>query len=224
MRLSSLLMMAVLIGLAGCSSLSEQQCRDADKGSWESIGRADARGGWDAAQRLEMHRSACSPHGIAPQMDAYMKGWNLGVPEYCVAAKGYEAGREGSAGNPAICPASLRASFQEGWMRGILEHCSPDNGYTMGLRGYSETPALCPDSARPLFHANLQLGRKIYRLTDEIDDTRSEIRRLEKQLTDKNIAPDRARDLRARVRQRESELFHLKALLIEAQAAPVIRQ
>ena len=98
MRLNSFLMMAMSIVFAGCSSLSEQQCRDADKGSWESIGQADAREGWDADKRLEMHRSACSPHGISPRTETYMQGWNRGVPEYCVPAKGYEAGREGSPG------------------------------------------------------------------------------------------------------------------------------
>jgi len=108
----------VLAGLAGCASLSEEQCRQAGATSWEGVGLADGQDGREADQRLEMHRDACGKIGIAPDRAAYMKGWSRGVLDYCTPDRAYSIGLSGFNGNDRLCPGNtghlFRANIQLG--------------------------------------------------------------------------------------------------------------
>jgi len=108
--------------LAGCATLSEDQCRKAGATSWEGVGRADGQEGRDADYRLELHREACSKIGILPDRVTYMKGWNRGVLDYCTPDSGYAAGLSGSSGNDKICPGDSARLFRANVQLGRRVH------------------------------------------------------------------------------------------------------
>jgi uncharacterized protein YlxW (UPF0749 family) len=57
----------------------------------------------------------------------------------------------------------------------------------------------------------------------QINQLQSEINGYENRLDDKKLDHDTRRDLHAKIRNRDSELTHLRMLLNEAQAIPIIR-
>lgn len=82
-----LLLLAVL-GMSGCASMSESQCRQAD---WGARGLADGREG-HSVKRLNDHIEACSKIGIAPDGAAWTQGWEQGIRSYCTASSGWREG------------------------------------------------------------------------------------------------------------------------------------
>ena len=78
-------------GLAGCASLSADECQQAD---WRLIGFNDGSVGRPVS-RLSEHRKACSKVGVVPEMDTYLAGHREGALRYCTAANGYALGAQG---------------------------------------------------------------------------------------------------------------------------------
>jgi len=60
-------------------------------------------------------------HGVTPDRDAYMLGWEKGVREYCVPSNGFSAGESGQPNNN-VCPEDLREDFVQGYQRGRSIH------------------------------------------------------------------------------------------------------
>lgn len=108
------LLVGSLLALAGCASMSPQECRVAH---WEEQGYADGRHGY-APTRIIEHRKACAEVGIAPDPGRYRQGWERGVREYCTPANGVAQGR---AGQPYrnVCPPSLVEPFIYWHQRGL---------------------------------------------------------------------------------------------------------
>lgn len=102
------ILLCLLIGLAGCATLSEEECRTAD---WRDIGLRDGRAGHPAS-RLGEHLEACQKHGIRPVDAQYHAGRNRGLEEYCVLSN---AMREGLAGRryQDVCPAAVHRDFED---------------------------------------------------------------------------------------------------------------
>jgi hypothetical protein len=113
------LLMALMVLLTGCASMSEQECLDAGASSWEGVGIADGQDGWSPDQRLEMHREACSEVGVRPDRKTYMKGWTRGVLDYCTPDRGYSVGLYGSSGNSSVCPGNTGILFEENVQLGL---------------------------------------------------------------------------------------------------------
>ncbi len=175
--------MFAVLSLAGCATMTKDQCLEADATSWENIGRIDGNEGRDPDRRLAMHREACQEVRVQPDRTTYMRGWNIGVIDYCTPDKGYAVGLSGSSGNPQVCPAETRGIFED----------------------------------------NVDLGLRVYSLRSQIDSLHSEISSYEKRLGDKKLDYETRRDLHAKIRNRDKELTHLRILLHEAQAIPIIR-
>lgn len=93
--------------LAGCASLSPEQCRQAD---WRQIGYADGVKGLPGSQ-INEHASACAPVGVRPNLDAYLQGRQQGLLSYCQPENGFQAGRRGENNGAADCPAHLKYGF-----------------------------------------------------------------------------------------------------------------
>ena len=104
-RLCVLSCLTVLLALGGCATLSESQCVASD---WQSIGYRDGMNGTHHSQ-LFKHQNACVKHGVTPDREAYMAGWNEGVVQYCQPANGFAAGERGSA-YANVCPEYRRKS------------------------------------------------------------------------------------------------------------------
>ncbi|WP_420476283.1 DUF2799 domain-containing protein [Noviherbaspirillum sp. ST9] len=110
------LLPAVLI--AGCASLSPEQCRHAD---WRQIGFADGAGGASAA-RINDHAKACAEVGVKPDLDGYLRGREQGLVNYCRPENGFSVGRGGGASNAADCPEGMRLAFMDQYHRGQQIH------------------------------------------------------------------------------------------------------
>lgn len=99
--------------LAGCASMSKDECLTAD---WRTVGFHDAAAG-RAAETLDDHRKACAEYGVAPDLDRYLDGRTAGLTEYCRASRGYQEGIAGRSYG-GVCPATLEADFKSGYDAG----------------------------------------------------------------------------------------------------------
>ncbi len=94
----SLMLVAVAL-LAGCESMSEQQCKVAD---WQRVGFNDGASG-DSERRLADYTEDCGKTGITPDAQAYRRGWDSGIQRFCTAANGWRAGLQGNSGKNGVC-------------------------------------------------------------------------------------------------------------------------
>ena len=97
--------------LAGCASLSKNQCLNAD---WYAVGLEDGALG-RPLERLGDHRRACAEYSVAPQTERYLAGRNEGLKTFCTYERGYSNGRAGH-GYAPVCP--LETGFSTGYQRG----------------------------------------------------------------------------------------------------------
>jgi len=113
-RLTFITLLAML-ALGGCaSSLSESQCLAND---WETIGYRDGLSGSDGSSALMRHMDACVKHGVTPDRNAYLAGWEDGVDQYCQPANGFNLGQRGN-GYSNVCPARLQSAFHAAYQDG----------------------------------------------------------------------------------------------------------
>lgn len=106
------LVLAVTL-LPGCATLSESQCVASD---WQTVGYRDGLAGRQSSQLLQ-HQNACVKHGVIPEREPYLAGWNEGIRQFCVPENGFAAGERGAAfGN--VCPDELQASFYAAYQEG----------------------------------------------------------------------------------------------------------
>ena len=103
----------LLVLLAGCASLDQDECRTAN---WYAIGLEDGARG-RALERLGDHRRACSEHGVALDADRYVAGRNEGLKSFCTFQNGYTQGRSGH-GYAGACPPDAAKLFLAGHQRG----------------------------------------------------------------------------------------------------------
>lgn len=109
MPLPARLLVPVLALLAGCATLSEQQCHSVD---WWQLGHADARAGADPGH-VHLHREACQRFGIAPDAQAWLAGYGEALPLFCNAAQGYRHGSRNGHYH-GQCPPDLEPAFLAG--------------------------------------------------------------------------------------------------------------
>lgn len=81
-----------LAGLAGCASLSQDQCM---VGDWRLIGYQDGVGG-QPASRVGEHGEACARYGVTPNLDIWQIGYQEGLVQYCTRSNGFRAGVNGN--------------------------------------------------------------------------------------------------------------------------------
>ena len=102
-----------VVALAGCASMSEEECRYVD---WRTVGYEDGASGRPAS-RLGDHRRACADHGVTPDLAAYEAGRTAGMREFCQAHNGYRVGASGQV-YYGTCPADLAPAFERGYDQG----------------------------------------------------------------------------------------------------------
>ncbi|WP_102868031.1 DUF2799 domain-containing protein [Pseudovibrio exalbescens] len=99
--------------LAGCASLSEEQCTTGD---WKGIGVQDGQAG-KPVNRIEDHKKACGKYGIEPDMAAYQAGRRIGLKSYCTIPSGFQQGRLGNS-YQGVCSGATAPAFQKGYSLG----------------------------------------------------------------------------------------------------------
>ena len=68
-------LLAALAALAGCNSMSEQECLATD---WRTVGYEDGVNGF-SGDRIGRYRNACSEHGVTPDLGEYQSGREQGL-------------------------------------------------------------------------------------------------------------------------------------------------
>ena len=105
--------LAALFLASGCATLSESQCVASD---WQTVGYADGLKGAQSSQLLK-HQNACVKHGVIPERDAYLAGWEEGVRQYCLPENGFSTGERGTQYNN-VCPDDMQPSFYAAYQEG----------------------------------------------------------------------------------------------------------
>src|SRR2546430_9365862 len=101
--------------LAGCASLSKNQCLKAD---WYAVGLFGSAVGRPLGGTGD-HRRACAEYNVTPQTERYLGGRNEGLKTFCNYERGYSNGRAGYAYVP-VCAAE--SGFSAGYQRGRELH------------------------------------------------------------------------------------------------------
>jgi hypothetical protein len=108
-----ILILAAVAALAGCNSMSAQECLSTD---WRTVGYEDGVNGF-SGDRIGRYRNACSEHGVTPDLGLYQSGREDGLREFCKPANGFRVGARG-AGYSGVCPAELDQSFVDAYQSG----------------------------------------------------------------------------------------------------------
>jgi hypothetical protein len=108
-----ILILAATAVLAGCNSMSAQECLSTD---WRTVGYEDGVNGF-AGDRIGRYRNACSEHGVTPDLNQYQSGRDDGLREFCKPANGFRVGARGG-GYSGVCPADLDESFVDAYQSG----------------------------------------------------------------------------------------------------------
>jgi hypothetical protein len=104
---------ASTILLAGCASMSENECLYAD---WQAIGFEDGAVGMPSSA-VTSRRQACAKAGVTPDMAAYLAGRDQGLTEYCTPGNAFRVGENG-AGYAGVCARHNEASFLDQYRAG----------------------------------------------------------------------------------------------------------
>lgn len=105
--------LAGLTLLAGCATLSREQCL---QGDWHGIGLADGQQG-RTLDRLDDHRRACRDTPAIVDEAAYQAGREVGLLSYCTPVSGYQVAANGRGYN-SVCPVTSEPDFLAGYVLG----------------------------------------------------------------------------------------------------------
>lgn len=94
---NTLILTLVLAGLAGCATLTPDQCKTAD---WLDLGRRDGQRG-RSPDRIAEHSEACSKAGMSVNAGLWRQGWREGVRSYCVPRVAWNEGAANNSYNGA---------------------------------------------------------------------------------------------------------------------------
>lgn len=108
----SMLLLASL-ACAKNATVSESQCA---AGDWQTIGYRDGAIGYRST-RLLAHQDACVQHGVVPNRDDYLVGWQQGIQEFCDPNNAFLVGTSGQRHNN-VCPADQRDDFLSAYREG----------------------------------------------------------------------------------------------------------
>lgn len=116
-QVRTLAVLALVIVLSSCSSISQQEC---ETGDWYSIGVNDGKDGADI-KKYKKYQKECASHGITADFAGYQQGYQQGLVFYCDFAHGEAHGRSGASYNTA-CTGKLETQFRLGYQKGKQWH------------------------------------------------------------------------------------------------------
>ncbi len=196
-------MIAVMLMVAGCASVSKEDCLLTD---WYEVGRMDGRQGRSRIA-FQGRAKACLEHGISADRQAYYKGHDLGLKYYCTEQKGFELGQKGLPYN-SVCPLQLEPDFRAGYDKGMQSFCSEPKGFDLGYQGKAYR-YVCPPEFEPEFRAGWEKGRALYEYESEIASLQRHLKNIERKINKKEkelYATDLSDEQRSEIR---SELKNL---------------
>ncbi len=177
--------------LGGCATMNKSECENAD---WRTVGMEDGADGRLPAY-LGEHRTACATYDVAPDLDEYMVGHNIGVKQYCTAANGFNVGDDGDHYN-GVCPSELEAAFLPAY----------EHGYDHYL-------------------LNKEIGdteSSIRYKSNDIEKLMNEITELEKQIISDDTSEAQRADLLERVKQCQNQIGYLDAIIYDLAQGKIV--
>jgi len=167
-------------GLSGCATISEDKCL---AGNWQELGYRDGSNGVKRAKASKI-ADTCAKYGVDMNFDAYLSGFNQGIPTYCTYERGYALGESGASYNQ-ICSGQLAQDFAPGYDEGravydiyqehksLISFSESKVDDITGIRGRLESETLSvEDEAR--------LRKKLRRFRRQAEDLKIDIRAWER--------------------------------------------
>lgn len=191
-----------LLLLAGCATLSREECL---RGDWYQIGVNDGQQGHQLA-RLDSHRSACRDTPAIIDEGAYQAGRDIGLVSYCTPVSGYRVAADGDQYGD-VCPINSETQFLQ--------------GYVLGEQVYRAEQGIA-DAERHVRSLETQLNRKREEIEEarasvEAADNRRAIRQAEQMLW---ILRNETEDLRRDLRDAEEEVDRARDRFWTCRSAP----
>lgn len=167
-------------GLSGCATISEDKCL---AGNWQELGYRDGSNGVkrDKASKIA---DICAKYGVEMDFDAYISGFERGLPNYCTYERGFALGENGSSYNQ-LCAGPLAVDFAPGYDEGravyevYKEHKSLISIYESklddiaGVKGRLKTEDLSAEDEK-------RLRKKLRRFRRQAEDMKIDIRAWER--------------------------------------------
>jgi len=188
--LSTIVLSAIGIGLAGCASISKGECIS---GNWRDLGYQDGVRG-KARGKMNDYAKTCAKYDVQPDRNAYLTAYENGLVKYCTYEQGLELGENGSSYNQ-VCSGNLASGFSQGYDEGraiyeiYREHKRLTEQYEdtlealVNVRGRLAGDIVDEDDEGniiPLSKSERKrLIKKQYRLEGELDDLRQDVRGFE---------------------------------------------
>lgn len=113
-RLPWLLAAIALLCNSGCAVISEDQCR---AGLWYERGLQDGARGRSQALIYEIAQE-CQQHGVRADSEAWLRGHEMGVEQFCTPENGYYLGRRGHS-YEGVCTGPTADLFMGEYQRGL---------------------------------------------------------------------------------------------------------
>ncbi|WP_323845560.1 DUF2799 domain-containing protein [Microbulbifer magnicolonia] len=110
-------LLALAALLSGCAVVSEEECQ---AGLWYERGIQDGARGrgqslvYDIAQK-------CQEYGVRVDSEAWLRGHEEGVEQFCTPENGYFQGRRGH-GYEGVCTGPTADLFMNGYRRGLADY------------------------------------------------------------------------------------------------------
>jgi len=112
-----LLLLALSVLLAGCAVISEDECR---AGNWYERGVQDGARGRNQAVVGEIAQQ-CGEYGVQVDSEAWFRGHEEGVEQFCTPDNGYRYGRQGRRYN-GVCSGPTADLFVNAYQQGLVDH------------------------------------------------------------------------------------------------------
>ncbi|MDA7949069.1 MAG: DUF2799 domain-containing protein [Hyphomicrobiaceae bacterium] len=113
LRVPISILIILALGLAGCATLSTDEC---STGDWQKIGKQDGNDG-RTPDRFIHHAKACKLDRSDASRALYASGRQEGLKSYCTTVRGYREGALGQA-YANVCAGSSAADFMKGYQLG----------------------------------------------------------------------------------------------------------
>ncbi|MBE0456735.1 DUF2799 domain-containing protein [Pseudoalteromonas sp. KG3] len=111
------LLLLFFIVLSGCTSLSQQECAEAN---WQQLGYSHGQQGYTYERGKEII-ATCREFGITAQLSEYQASYQQGLAVYCEPENGFTLGIRGESYNGVCNNTQFRKAWQEGNDRYQLE-------------------------------------------------------------------------------------------------------
>lgn len=183
-RLVLILLSATFV--AGCATMNKEECLYSD---WQQNGFDDGASG-AGRDALQDRRESCEKHGITPDREAYLEGYDSGLEEFCTSSNGYDKGRKGH-NYKGVCPS---------WMEGVF------------LIGYHEGRAIYELESRIAEYQDA-----IDQRAEQLNSIAYQNYRDENILASKEATDQDRQQALARIRYRQRQVYNLRTELFSLQ-------